>query len=160
VIIAVDPGKVSGIAVWSSGTFNSFQEQTWYAVDRIWNTLENATKMRTNARDVLIPLTEPITAIVCESYVITASTLRKTRGENWSLESIGALRWMSNRHGVEFVLQTPADAKRFADDRKLKTAGWHNPTPGGHANDAARHLLTYLARTEPELFRTLVLGRQ
>ena len=95
---------------------------------------------------------------MCESYVITASTLRKTRGENWSLESIGALRWMANKHRVEFVLQTPADAKRFADDRKLKAAGWYFPTPGGHANDAARHLMLYLARNDVELFKRVIAG--
>jgi hypothetical protein len=152
-IIAVDPGKVSGIATWDGERLESWQEPTWFAIDRIWGLLED------NAPPTLSAPPQMIEAIVCESYVITASTLRKTRGENWSLESIGALRWMARRHSVEFVLQTPADAKRFADDVKLKAAaGWYRPTPGGHANDAARHLMTYLARNDVELFTRVIAG--
>lgn len=145
-IVAVDPGKVTGIATYGE-VFTSWQEPTWHAVDRIFGMLEYAA----GGGHAL-----PIEAIVCESYVITAATLRKTRGENWSLESIGALRWMSNRHGVEFVLQTPADGKRFGTDDKLRKIGWYNPTPGGHANDAARHLLTYIARDNPARFKELL----
>lgn len=143
-IIAVDPGKVTGIATLSDEIFTSWQEQTWYAVDRIWHILEHSTS--------------GVDAIVCESYTITAATLRKTRGENWSLESIGALRWMARRKGVEFTLQAPADAMGFADDKKLKKLGWYQPTPGGHATDAARHLLLYIARNDPAAFRQLRAG--
>jgi hypothetical protein len=141
-LIAVDPGKVTGIATWLNGEITSWQEQTWYAVDKIWSRLERS--------DV------PIEAVVCESYTITASTLRKTRGENWSLESIGALRWMATRHSVEFVLQAPADAMNFMTDDKLRMMGWYNPTIGGHANDAARHLGLYIARADPKLFKDLL----
>ncbi len=142
-IIAVDPGKITGLATWSAGQMSSWQEPTWYAVDRVWAALGS---------------TMPVDVIVCESYTVTASTLRKTR-QYEALESIGALRWMSNRHGVEFVLQAPADAKRFAEApryEKLRNIGWHVPTPGGHANDAAAHLLLYLARNDEELFLSLM----
>lgn len=139
-IVAVDPGKITGVATWTPGRMSSWQEPTWYAIDRIWTALDDGV----------------VDVVVCEAYIITAATLRKTRGENWSLESIGALRWMSRRHGVEFVLQAPADAMRFADDAKLRRAEWYRPTPGGHANDAARHLMTYLARNDQELFKLLI----
>lgn len=141
-IIAVDPGKVTGIATWAGGEFNSWQEPTWFAVDRIWAKLE---RLPDNA----------VVEIVCESYTITASTLRKTR-QNYSLESIGALRWMSNTHGVEFVLQAPADAMGFMTDDKLRMLGWYRPSIGGHANDAARHLGLRLAREDPPLFKKLL----
>jgi hypothetical protein len=143
VIIACDPGKVTGIATYWSGSVSSMQEPTWYAIDRIWAML-GAPSM-------------PVSTIVCEAYVVTAATLRKTRQYD-ALESIGALRWMANKHHIEFVLQTPADAKRFADDAKLKAAGWYFPTPGGHANDAARHLMLYLARNDVELFKRVIAG--
>jgi hypothetical protein len=140
VIVAVDPGKITGLATWANNELVSWQEPTWYAVDRIWNTLEHL----------------EVSVIVCESYTITASTLRKTRGENWSLESIGAIRWMSNRHGVEFVLQAPADAMRFMTDDKLRMLGWYRASIGGHANDAARHLGLYIANEDPPEFKRLL----
>lgn len=140
-VIAVDPGKVTGIATWLNGEMTSWQEQTWYAVDKIWTKLERADT--------------PIEAVVCESYKITASTLHKTR-QYYSLESIGALRWMATRHSVEFILQDPADAMRFMTDDKLRMMGWYHYTVGGHANDAARHLGLYIAKTDPKTFKKLL----
>lgn len=134
-IVAVDPGKVTGLATWyggGKGSFNSWQDECWDAVEQVHDLLTHDT----------------VEAVVCESYTITMQTLKKTRGENWSLESIGSLRYISRIAKVPFVLQSPADAKKFATDTKLKAAGWWNPTPGAHANDAARHLLVYLARTD------------
>jgi hypothetical protein len=139
VIIAVDPGKISGLAFWSpeseavgAPTFLSWQLPTWEAIQWVDERMK-------------YPLLE---AVVCEDYIITKSTLTKTRGENWSLESIGALRYLTSRAKVEYAVQKAGDAKGFGTDAKLKRAGWWNPTSGGHANDAARHLLTYLARTK------------
>jgi hypothetical protein len=148
VLVAVDPGVVTGLATWDSDgeVCTSWQEPTWYAVDRVWAMLES------RAAEV----------VICEAYTVTAATLRKTRQYD-ALESIGALRWMSNRHGVEFVLQTPADAKRFVESPggrygKLRRAGWYNPTPGNHAADAAAHLMLYLARNDVELFKRVIAG--
>ena len=141
-IIAVDPGKVTGIACWFDEQMTSWQEPTWYAVDRIWNALEG------NGLG-------PVDVVVCESYTITESTLRKTR-EPYSLESIGALRWMSNRHSVEFLLQAPADAMGFMTDDKLRMMGWYRSSIGGHANDAARHLGLYIARNNVKMFKRLI----
>ncbi|MGH2669320.1 MAG: hypothetical protein ACRDH5_09440, partial [bacterium] len=87
---------------------------------------------------------QKVTAVVCESYVITRETLRKTRGENWSLEEIGALRWLCRQHDVLFQLQSPSEGKSFGTDAKLEAVRWRYPTRGGHQDDAARHLLTYL----------------
>jgi len=60
-------------------------------------------------------------------------------------DRIGAMRLIADHGGVQFVRQTPAQAKSFATDDKLRKLGWFSPTPGGHANDATRHLLVYLA---------------
>jgi len=146
VIIAVDPGVVTGVATWDHEfeTFASSQEEAYGALVRIDNALRIGTP--------------PVETVVCEAYTITAATLRKTR-QPASLESIGALRYLCRRSSVEFVLQTPADAKRFAGAPrydKLRRAGWYFPTPGGHANDAAAHLLTYLANNEPQTFRAVI----
>lgn len=130
-IIAVDPGKVSGWAHMSHDAFYSGQ-MDWYDhlqwIDRI---------LTTNAWS---GGNKPV--IVVEDFIYTAATAKKSR-QTWSTEAIGVLRFMAFKHDLEFVTQTPAAAKRFATDDKLKNLGWYTPTKGGHANDAARHMLLY-----------------
>src|SRR6185295_16508861 len=58
-----------------------------------------------------------------------------------ALYTIGAIRYLGKKYGFETVGQSPADAKRFSTNDKLKTLGWRSPSTGGHADDAARHLL-------------------
>jgi hypothetical protein len=84
---------------------------------------------------------------VCERYTVTAETLRKSR-QTTALEIIGCLRWLAHKRGVPFVLQSPADAKRFATNKKLEAAGWLLPSSQDHANDALRHLLLYRVKNK------------
>lgn len=142
-VMAVDPGKVSGYAIWLPGEAQSFWSGEMSHLDFL---------------DWAMPriLEKRFDSVACESFVITMATLQKSRGENWSLESIGALRWACHRSGTEFALQTPADAKKFSTDSKLKTVDFY--TPGkGHANDAARHLLLLMVRKK--MFDPVVFAR-
>ena len=81
--------------------------------------------------------------VVCESFVPRPG-IRTWQPE--ALETIGALRYICQREGIPFELQAPADAKRFSTNDKLQLLSWRNPTPGGHADDAARHLLLAAVR--------------
>lgn len=135
-IITVDPGVTTGFgrAVLDQGQFTD----VWFDQDTdegrflglVWD------ELRENGQD---------TIIVCEAYIITAETLRKTR-QTASLELIGALRWMASFHGAHFELQQPAQAKKLATDARLKAIGWWNKTTRDHANDAARHLFLWGCR--------------
>lgn len=122
--IAIDPGKMTGWARIIDGNFLSGQAPLMDILDWAFMALETGLR--------------PI--ITVEDFIFTQQTLKKTR-QTWSTEGLGALRWMAHHFDCEFEVQTPADAKRFADDDKLKAIGWWNPTKGGHANDAARHLM-------------------
>lgn len=88
----------------------------------------------------------PLVTLVCETFTITASTARKTQQPD-ALFIIGLLRYWSAKHGVTLHMQRPGEAKGFGTNDKLKHLGWYQPTKGGHANDAVRHLVTHLART-------------
>jgi hypothetical protein len=134
-IISVDPGGTTGfgIAKLNGGDltpvrFGQDGDQGHF-LGTVWNTLQ---------RD------EADCIVVCESYIITAETLRKSR-QTAPLEIIGALRWMAGHFGAHFELQRPADAKRLATDQRLKNIGWWNGSQG-HANDAARHLFLWGCR--------------
>lgn len=87
--------------------------------------------------------------LVCEAFIIGPETLKKSRGENWSLEQIGALRWMAHAvgAGAQFVLQRPSDAKTTVTDDLLHALDWWH-VGSDHARDALRHLALYLMRTD------------
>ena len=142
-VYAVDPGKMTGVA-WID-TDHPLSFQSWMLPHMDF--LESAWAFLVNSSD-------DVDLIVCESFIITAQTLKKTRG-NWSLEQIGCLRWMCHHQRVEFELQSPADAKGFADNTRLKEVGWYK-TGAGHDNDAARHLLLAVARHDSGAFKELI----
>ena len=81
--------------------------------------------------------------VVCESFVITQATIRKSR----QLEPVwatGAIMYLTRLYGYEDVtLQSPSQAKSFSTDHKLKKIDWWRPGLN-HGMDAARHLLLYL----------------
>jgi len=130
-IIAIDPGKMTGWARLTprgGAVAHSFGggEQPLYDVLH-W--------IHESMKQGLRP------DIVCEDFIFTKETLKKSR-QTYSTEGIGALRFLCEEYGSQFYVQTPAAAKRFSTDEKLKRIGWH--TPGKpHANDAARHLLLH-----------------
>ncbi len=145
-IIAIDPGDMSGVAEIRKCSLVGAGEVAGGSVgvlDFVWNASEDLHN-------------EPIDLIVCEAYIVTASTIQKSRQYS-PLESIGGLRWMASRWNIPFKLQTPAQAKKFSTNDKLKTLGWYYATPGGHANDALRHLL--LAAVETPAYRQKLLAQ-
>lgn len=128
-MLTVDPGLHTGIAL--AGPDGSV-----FAAEGDWD------ETLVFARDSLVRLSDMDTLVVCESFTITAQTVRNSAAP-WSLEGIGVLRFLCRRHGAELVMQAPVEAKRFATNPRLKAQGWYIGTPGGHVNDALRHL--YLA---------------
>jgi len=116
-----------------------------------------------NAQGVLTR--ELQTRLIVEDFIITAETLKKSR-QTWSLEAIGALRYLVELFGdypipvddgrgliiprISMTLQSPSSAKAFATNDKLRNVGWYVPGKG-HANDAARHLLVYCAAHGSEI---------
>ncbi len=126
-IMAIDPGKVTGWAVLhNDGRFSCGEDllhNVMYSVD---------TLLQEGQRPI----------IVCEDFIYTTATAKKTR-QTWSTEGIGVLRYLAAVYQVSFILQSPASAKKFAIDEKLKAMEWYFPSTGGHRNDAARHLLLY-----------------
>lgn len=164
-IVAVDPGKTCGVArLWvcetcggvghrrnARGNFeysrcpscNGGHQFDSREADR-WETL-----------DLIDEVGNACEGVVCESFVPRPGV------RSWqpdALEIIGALRYICHRAGIPFETQAPADAKRFATNDKLETCGWRNPTRGGHADDASRHLLLAAVRRgliDPAIFARL-----
>jgi len=127
--LAVDPGATTGVALWLSPGPQpaTYQLAVNDAVDLCENLLNN----------------QPTTLVVCESFI------PRPGAKSWqpdAIETLGVLRHVARWHGHKFELQSPADAKRFSTDTKLRNLGWYRTTTGGHINDALRHLLLALVR--------------
>jgi hypothetical protein len=128
-VLALDPGKASG---WAFLDVELHQfESGEFGFQPMYDMVE---QMATLYGDQL--------SIVAEKFVITAATARNTSAP-WSLEGIGAARYIAGKYGCAYETQAQASAKRFSSDDRLKVLGWH-ARGKGHANDASRHLLLYV----------------
>jgi hypothetical protein len=126
-VLSNDPGKAWGWAQWRDGTFTSGEDDYYEMLVRLETTVPH------------------VDHVICENFIITQATARKTQGELWSPKGIGILEYWCRRQAIPFTLQTPANAKSFSNDGKLRRLEWYRPGHGGHANDAARHLLLWFA---------------
>lgn len=121
-IIAIDPGKVAGIAVVSAaGGFVSFELP--------------AKKALTFVYEFMGVLGE--TELVSERYTVTQRTMTP---QTDALEMNGALRFIAQLRGEQFVLQGRSEVKKAISDSVLRDIDWFVRTKDGHANDAARQL--------------------
>lgn len=141
-VLAVDPGKTTGFALWSA----------LKPSEAVISQAEN---------DVFLPYADrlmtahgPELLIVCEAYIISPETLKKSRQTD-PLEVIGVLRYLAFRHGSTFApLQKAADAKTVVPNDRLRTLGWYE-RGADHGRDAARHLALWLLKNRilsPEIF--------
>lgn len=145
IVSAFDPGKVTGFA-----TYDTETQELRAGEGEPWSVLLSTLDGLTAARDRGVER-----RVVCEDYVITVSTLKKSRGDSWSLKQIGALELIARLTSSDFTLQTPSEAKSFVTDAKLRAVGWFVSTPGGHRNDACRHLVLHLVKSgllNPSIF--------
>jgi hypothetical protein len=140
IIFGVDPGKTTGIA-WLEFPFNDHvpeatQREAMSAVALIERRLTAL-----NGAEIVV---------ACESFVPRPGV------RTWqpdALYVIGALMYVCAKHGIEFILQSPADAKQFSTNEKLDRLNWR--VHRDHADDAERHLLLAAVRRkaiDPEVF--------
>lgn len=135
-VLALDPGKTTGWARWSNADIYAAGEVDFDGVTKLLRDFAYNYGSPTNGT--------PRGVIVCESFIINQNTPKNTQAP-WSLELIGVARMFSREHmHHELTLQTPAAAKRFSTDNRLRAVNFWTPAKG-HANDAARHLLLYMS---------------
>jgi hypothetical protein len=131
-IIAVDPGGTTGIAT------------TVFDGDGGWSGFSSREEIHLSGAlnwvDLLLTHKVANHELVVERFTITPATARMSAQYD-ALYIIGALMYLAHETQVKMTLQPPAGAKRVATNARLEQLGWRNPTKGGHADDAARHLL-------------------
>ena len=140
-VLAVDPGGTTGLALYDSNLYAPHYKGGLPVEFDSWQTPDYDSTVNSIIGESL-----GLDAIVCEGFHIRGNTHKLDAGAfSQTTDLIGACRFVASEKGIPFIRQTPAQAKGFATDDKLRTLGWYNPSKGGHQNDAARHLLVYLA---------------
>ena len=134
-VIAFDPGKATGVALSVTALYG--EDFVSYQLDGGWQ----GQVFHLAAVDWA-----GFDHVICESFTVNAGTAKKDQGAYPDVFSlIGTIRYLAYATGAEFHFQTPGEAKSFATNDKLKTLGWYKGG-AGHADDASRHLLTFLAK--------------
>jgi len=137
-ILAVDPGKATGIAL-------------FLLVDGVEPELVHSVEVdfagyAPTIRSILDE--HKSVHIVCERFTINAQTAKKSQAP-YSLEKIGVLKQIMLDFGYaldDLHLQSPADAKAMFDNSKLKKLEYWHRGGEGHALDAIRHGLLYMVK--------------
>lgn len=142
IVIAVDPGKTTGIAVFSR---EPGQEPVLEASGEytLWNVVNELYGSIFFARD------KGVTPdIVCERFIINAQTVKNSQAP-FSLEMIGILKYIvysSSLDPEKIIFQSPADAKKMFPNEALKKLGYWKSGTDGHDKDAMRHGLIRLVK--------------
>jgi hypothetical protein len=142
-LLAVDPGKATGIAFFS---YNAGEEPVLIEAGE-YQQDEYAKPIRQALAHSIMSGQE--LEIVCERFTINSQTVKNSQAP-FSLEQIGILKQCLmdvGRSPDDIYFQSPADAKSMFDNPKLKKLGYWHKGGEGHALDAIRHGLLRLVKS-------------
>ena len=139
-ILAVDPGKVTGLALFS---FEKGQEPelVWSGELEMFDYYQKLLELfEKHSIDI---------EVICEKFTINMQTAKKAQAP-YSLECIGILKAVMMDYGWDpesLQYQQPADAMAMFTNEKLKKLEYWHRGGAGHALDAIRHGLLRLVKT-------------
>lgn len=138
-VMWVDPGKITGLA--------------WQRVTPLPLGLGRSVDFWTS-EDEFQPLAEfidgiahqwgPRLAIGWEHFTVDGSTHKKTAAP-WSLEMIGAVRFIAGRHRCHVLPPAQPDDRKPASRDMIQRAGWEYHGKDSFA--ACQHLMAYLLKS-------------
>lgn len=146
ILVGVDPGKVTGIAVWwSPAVFDTSGKPT---------PLDTAEVEASAVRSVLLRMLdgERPTLMAVERYI---QGQKKTHQPEAN-EVIGTVKSLAEELLVRCVYQNPAPAKKIGTTARLKRLGFYVATKDNHANSATAHMLLLMATSHPTVYAELV----
>jgi hypothetical protein len=146
ILVGVDPGNVTGIAVWWDPDFYDSSER---GRDVDVAEVEDSTKVTAVIRRMLDG--ERPNLIL---YELFRQNARKTH-QPAAAEVSGAVRALAAELHVRCVAQSPSPAKKIGTTELLKRLGWWTPSRDDHGNSACRHVLLGMATYMPVRFARL-----
>jgi hypothetical protein len=154
IIIGVDPGKITGLALWQELTSETLGSGTVIGPIKSWAVAEVGPTQVLPYIRALLRGRKP-TLIACERYV--QGTGRRAMSYQGDAQHItGEISGLAQELECQFVRQLAGPAKKTGNDQVLKTVGCYTSTPDGHANDACRQVIRALATFYPETYARLV----
>lgn len=142
VVIGVDPGLKSGVAVFDSRR----------PADLELHTLDfDATCAFVDSR--LVDESVPVD-VVGERYTIGGR--RPLTNQPDALELLGVLRWLAFRHEVRHYRYGASDAQRVGGRDVLRRLGWYRPVRGDHLEKAANQVVVHLHSHYPRLLADML----
>lgn len=154
-IISVDPGKMTGIALAQKrGEGEYGHAALMLPFDR---DAEDLSAMDWILHELQQHVYEGhVEEVVSEGIVISQKTAQKSQDVLASIEQIGIMRYFCKLYGVPFSTQLPSDGLGFGTDAKLRALDWWTPGPD-HARAATRHLITRLCRLDTAFAKDLAV---
>jgi hypothetical protein len=146
IIIGIDPGNVTGMAVWNS-------HRAKLSVREI----EKSTDVSVHLGRLLHDTTRrggPI-RVACERFTEMPGRRAKT-AQPTAQKVCGMVEATCAIYGIKLIYQSPGDAKKIAPFKMLKKIGWWNPTKDMHQVNATQHILMCVATEWPDIFAELV----
>lgn len=142
IIIGIDPGLVTGMALWNVRTD---QQPVALEVeyDDVGQTL-NRWLHQDRHNNV---------SVACEKYVMLPGP-KSAQPE--ALMLMGVTEYLCHMYSVPLSWHLPKDTKKRAPNDLLRRLGWYKQTKDGHANDGQRLILEWLALNQPEEFAKLL----
>lgn len=147
IIVGVDPGKITGLAVLRLHWQAQLPRTSWSVAE------VEATAVLPRLRDLLRG--DRPDAIACERFI--QGTGRRPMSYQGDAQHItGEVSGFAQANGIIFHRQLAGPAKKTGNDRVLRQLGCYNPTPDGHANDACRQICRIIATLRPDVFAQLI----
>ena len=143
IVLAVDPGKASGIALLQ------WEPESGQDPELVYSEEVQPEEFAQEVRIGLVNIKdgEPF-HVACESFIINAQTVRNSQAP-YSLEQIGVLKHLCREAGYDpsnIAFQPPVNAKNMFPNPTLKKLGCWHVGGKGHALDAIRHGLLRLVK--------------
>lgn len=155
-VVGVDPGSSTGcLHLRDHEVWDFWQAEHTDAARRLRDDLRTARALDGDASIV----------IACERYQSSGGPRARTH-QPIAQQVIGQVRALADEYRCEFTLQTPADAKHFASNARLRTldllwtgrdVGWPD---ANDLRDATRHALLCLATRRATVYERLLESRR
>ena len=145
-LLAVDPGLLTGVALID-----------WKEPDNpvpVWSGELTIDEFYVKLEDVFNRYGDDL-ILVYEDFHITVQTAKNTP-EPWSLHLIGVMNYFCWKHDVKFSVQSPV-RKSFASPDKMHRVNFWHVGGKGHANDAFKHAMIYIADNNSNWVRKLLV---
>ena len=154
IIIGVDPGKITGIAMWQSPEARLTHNGAVAQNTQPWTVAEvGPTEVLSCIRGMLLGRRPRL--IACERFI--QGTGRRPMSYQGDAQHItGEVSALAQVLECPFVRQLPGPAKKIASNAVLKRIGAYTGTPDGHGDDACRQVIRALADNFPEVFADLI----